>query len=89
MRRDELHRVAGGRQKHRRRDDHGRHIPANVPPHWLVYFAVDDVDASVKRAQELGAAVLMPVMDSPAGRFAVLADPERAAFAVIQVPSSG
>ena len=25
-------------------------IPAQVPPHWLVYFAVDDTDATVAQA---------------------------------------
>ena len=26
-----------------------------VPPNWMVYFAVDDVDATVAKAQSLGA----------------------------------
>ncbi len=26
-----------------------------IPPHWLVYFAVDDCDAKVQKATELGA----------------------------------
>jgi len=31
--------------------------PAGVPPHWLAYFWVDDVDASTAKAKELGANV--------------------------------
>jgi predicted enzyme related to lactoylglutathione lyase len=58
---------------------------ANVPPNWLVYFAVADTDAAVAKAQELGAKVMMGKQDSPAGPFAVLMDPQGAAFAVIQV----
>ncbi len=61
-------------------------IPAQVPPHWLVYFAVANTDNTVKRAQELGAQVMMPAMDIPQGRFAVLTDPQGATFAVIQLP---
>jgi predicted enzyme related to lactoylglutathione lyase len=60
-------------------------VPANVPPHWLVYFAVDDTDAAVARVQELGGKVMAPAMDSPAGRLAVLTDPTGAAFAIIKI----
>jgi predicted enzyme related to lactoylglutathione lyase len=63
----------------------GANFPPNVPPNWLVYFAVDDTDATVAKAQELGAQVLMAKQDSPAGPFAVLMDPQGAAFAVIKV----
>jgi len=52
-----------------------------IPPHWLVYFLVPDADASVKKAQSLGAKVLMPAMNiEKVGRFAVLADPQGAVF---------
>ena len=55
-----------------------------IPPHWLCYIAVDDCDAAVTRAGELGAKVLMPGMDiEGVGRFAMLMDPTGAAFAVI------
>jgi len=66
----------------------GPQFPAEVPPHWLVYFTVDNTDDVVKRAPELGGKVLSPAMDIPQGRFAVLADPQGAAFAVIQMPQS-
>lgn len=59
-------------------------VPAEVPSHWLVYFAVDDTDATVSTATRAGAATLVPPMDIPPGRFAVLSDPEGAAFAVIK-----
>ncbi|MDQ6673929.1 MAG: VOC family protein [Chloroflexota bacterium] len=60
-------------------------IPAQVPPHWLVYFAVANTDNIVKRAQELGAKLMMPAMDIPQGRMAVITDPQGASFAVIQL----
>ncbi|HEX5096963.1 MAG TPA: VOC family protein, partial [Acidimicrobiia bacterium] len=55
-----------------------------MPPHWLVYFEVADTDAVVAKAQAAGATVLSPPMDIPAGRFAVLADPQGAVFGVIK-----
>src|ERR1700757_4149132 len=38
-----------------------------VPPHWMLYIAAADVDASARRAGDLGGNVLMPpfnVMDA-------------------------
>jgi predicted enzyme related to lactoylglutathione lyase len=56
-----------------------------IPPHWLVYFAVDDCDAKVQQATELGASVMKPADDIPGiGRFAILNDPQGAAFAIIK-----
>lgn len=57
-------------------------IPSDVPPHWLTYFVVDDCDASVAKAQELGATVVVPTMDIEPGRFSILFDPQGAVFAV-------
>jgi uncharacterized protein len=64
-------------------------VPAEVPAHWLVYFGVDDTDAAVSAASAAGAAVLLPPTDIPPGRFAVLSDPDGAAFAVIKMHTSG
>jgi predicted enzyme related to lactoylglutathione lyase len=56
------------------------------PPHWLIYFQVADCDATLAKAKSLGASVLMPAMEvEHVGRFAVLADPQGAAFAVIKL----
>ncbi|MEL7209555.1 MAG: VOC family protein, partial [Actinomycetota bacterium] len=55
-----------------------------MPPAWGIYFSVDDCDGTVAAAQEAGATVLMEPMDGPPGRFATLADPQGAAFSVIQ-----
>jgi uncharacterized protein len=57
-----------------------------IPPNWLVYFAVDDCDAKVEKATSLGASVMKPADDIPGiGRFAILNDPQRAAFAIIKL----
>lgn len=59
------------------------HLPPNVPSFWLPYFQVVDVDASVAKATSLGAQIHFGPHDIPdAGRFAVIADPQGAAFAV-------
>ena len=54
-----------------------------VPPNWTVYFAVEDIGATVDRARELGGDVLAGPMPSPYGDFAVLRDPAGAVFAAI------
>jgi len=63
-------------------------IPPGVKdPHtaWVNYYAVADCDATVAKAQKKGAQVHMPATDAPGvGRFAVLADPQGAVFAVIK-----
>jgi uncharacterized protein len=60
---------------------------AGVPPHWNVYFNVDDVDASVAKAKDLGAQEIHPAFDVEGiGRMAVLADPQGAAFNLMQNP---
>lgn len=64
----------------------GDQIPAEVPPHWLVYFGAADCDATTARATELGGKVLMPPMDIQDGlRFSVVADPLGAVFGVLRI----
>ena len=56
---------------------------AGMPPSWLAYLGTPDVDATVQAAQRLGGRVVKDAVDIPAvGRFAVLADPQGAVFAV-------
>ena len=58
-------------------------MPSDVPDHWLVYFGSADVDADAKKAAELGGKVAVEPTDIPGmGRFAVLLDPQGAAFAI-------
>ncbi len=61
----------------------GEDFPDGIPPHWALYFGVDDVDASAAKATELGGIVHVPGTDLPGtGRFAVLTDPQGGAFAI-------
>jgi predicted enzyme related to lactoylglutathione lyase len=60
-----------------------------VPPNWLIYFAVNDPDATAKKIAELGGSAIVPPMDIPgAGRFAVLRDPQGAVFAIYKMPAA-
>jgi predicted enzyme related to lactoylglutathione lyase len=60
-------------------------LPESMPPHWMVYFAVADTDAIVRKCEELGGKVHMPATDMPFGRFAVLADSQGAVFTVLRL----
>lgn len=64
-------------------DMNEREVPTEIPPHWLVYFAVEDTDATIEEAKQGGGNVMMGPVDIPVGRFAILTDPHGAAFAVI------
>jgi predicted enzyme related to lactoylglutathione lyase len=56
-----------------------------MPPNWLTYFEVADADDTVAKANKAGGNTLMGPHDIPdVGRFAVLADPQGAVFAVIK-----
>jgi predicted enzyme related to lactoylglutathione lyase len=59
---------------------------AGVPPYWMPYFAVDDCEAAVDKAQALGGEMRVPPTDVPnVGRMAVLADPTGAMFSIIRL----
>jgi uncharacterized protein len=60
-------------------------VPAQVPSHWLVYFSVPDVDKSFKAATQAGAGEAVAPMDFPGGRFAILTDPQGAAFGLLRM----
>jgi predicted enzyme related to lactoylglutathione lyase len=54
-------------------------------PAWVAYIAVEDVDRTVAAIREQGGRELMPARDMErVGRFALVADPQGAAFYVIR-----
>lgn len=58
---------------------------AGVPSHWLLYFLASDCDRSAAKAQSLGASIYYGPTTMPGvGRWAVVADPQGAVFAVFQ-----
>src|SRR5262245_41125010 len=51
--------------------------------HWMPYAAVANVDAAAAKVQQLGGSTCVPPTDIPrTGRFAVVADPQGASFAL-------
>jgi predicted enzyme related to lactoylglutathione lyase len=62
-----------------------RAFDQEVPPHWMVYFAVEDVDNVAGRVSELGGTVAQEPTDIPeVGRMAVFNDPAGVHFAVLK-----
>lgn len=60
------------------------------PDGWLIYFAVDDCDASAAQVTALGGQVLMPPADIPGtGRFSVVTDPQGVRFGLLQPLDDG
>lgn len=61
-------------------------MPAEVPSYWMPYFQVSDAEKVTTDAAALGADVMVPVSPIPGGTmsFAVLRDPQGAAFGILQ-----
>jgi predicted enzyme related to lactoylglutathione lyase len=59
-------------------------MPADTPPHWQVYFAVESADAAVEQTKGAGGQLLFGPIDIPVARMAVLMDPQGAAFAILE-----
>lgn len=55
-------------------------LPESAQPHWSVYIAVADVDATLARAIDLGGSVVAAAEDTPYGRLAAVADPTGGVF---------
>ena len=61
-------------------------IPAEVPPHWGVYFAVANIDDGIAKVKELGGSVMMEdPIDTPAGKVVPVADSHGANFNIIEL----
>ena len=56
-----------------------------VPPHWMVYFGIDDVDAAASKVESLGGSIMVPPADIPdIGRVAGLKDPQGSVFFIFK-----
>jgi len=56
-----------------------------TPSHWMAYVGVDDVRAATKKAKDLGAKVVVDVMEvGEYGTMSVITDPTGAAIAMWQ-----
>ena len=65
---------------------HARGSNADLPPQWLIYIIVADLDASLKTCSDNGGKILRPPNGLAGGRFAIIADPVGAVTALYQEP---
>ncbi|MEO8593932.1 MAG: VOC family protein [Candidatus Solibacter sp.] len=64
---------------------HARAQNTGLPPVWLVYITVADLEESLRHCQDLGGAILRPATGAgPSGRFAVIQDPAGAVCALFE-----
>ena len=64
---------------------HARGSNEGLPPVWLVYLTVADLDASVAKVEELGGSVLVPAKSMGGyGRYCVIKDPAGAVAALYE-----
>ena len=66
---------------------HARGANAGLPPQWLIYVTVTDMDASVAACAKHGGSLVAEPRDMGAyGRFCVIKDPAGAVMALIEPP---
>jgi predicted enzyme related to lactoylglutathione lyase len=63
---------------------HARGENADLPPQWLVYITVEDLDRSVEKCLALGGQVVAGPRALGEGRFCVIRDPAGAVCALYQ-----
>jgi hypothetical protein len=66
---------------------HARGVNSDLPPCWLVYLVVRDLDESMRRCVDLGGRIHTSVHDNgEMGRFCVIQDPAGAYVALLEPP---
>jgi uncharacterized protein len=65
----------------------GQAAAAGAPSHWLAHISTPDIGATVVRARELGATVLVEESVPTVGAFAIIADPYGAVFSAFEPES--
>lgn len=63
---------------------HARGSNAELPPGWLIYIVVDDVERSAAACKQHGGKVLVEPRGLAGGRFCVIEDPSGAVAALYQ-----
>lgn len=59
-----------------------------MPPVWTVYFNVEDLDASIKKVEELGGKILVKAEAPGVGPFAVINDSTGAALSIMEAKNA-
>lgn len=63
-----------------------------VPPHWLAYVAVSDINAATQKAKSLGATIIkdvMPIEGYDGSFLSIIMDPAGAVFGLYQGTGGG
>lgn len=69
---------------------HARRSNADLPPYWLIYITVADLDEAMARCRERhGRVYAGPLSAGSLGRFCVIQDPAGALAALLEPPGSG
>lgn len=58
--------------------------PDDLPPHWMIYFAVRHCDESADLARRLGGRIVQPPTSLPMGRYAIVEDPQGGTFSILE-----
>jgi predicted enzyme related to lactoylglutathione lyase len=61
---------------------HARGTNTGIPPVWMVYFTVPDLDAALEACRARGGDVLTPVRSAGGYRYAMIRDPAGAVCAI-------
>ena len=59
--------------------------PSEIPPTWVVYFRVANLDAKVQTVKGLGGSVMTDPEPFPFGRFCWAMDPQQGAFIIVEL----
>lgn len=82
--RDSYRQVVGWREDPIAGVCHARGSNADLPPAWLVYWVVADLDASVEAVAEMGGEVVVAPRPLSGGSYSVIRDPAGAVSALYQ-----
>jgi len=63
---------------------HAKGSNAEIPPQWLMYITVADLDESLAQSQALGGKVISGPRDIGSDRYCIIADPAGATVALYQ-----
>ena len=66
-----------------------RGVNASMPPQWLIYITVEDLDASIERCKSLGGLLIDGPRELGGGRCAVIRDPADAVAALYEPSEMG
>ncbi len=56
----------------------------NMPPQWLIYIVVADIDESIRQCEANGGTVEIPIRSASGGQIAVIRDPAGAVCALYE-----